>query len=196
MYFTIYQTTNNVNGKIYVGMHKTSNINDSYLGSGKILENAIKKYGRENFKKEILYIFNTEEEMRLKEKELVTEEFCLREDTYNLCPGGKGGFGYIERNKIPKFKGKQHTEETKNKIRKYMKSQPSRFPKIPWNKGKEMNETYKLARRTPCPEEKKKKLSEVFKGIKKKQYECKNCGGMFAKNMLNRWHNENCNLRP
>jgi hypothetical protein len=33
--------------------------------------------------------------MNNKEKEIVTEDFCLREDTYNICEGGKGGFSYI-----------------------------------------------------------------------------------------------------
>ena len=50
----IYKTTNLINGKIYVGSD-ISNI-PSYLGSGKILKCAIKKYGKDNFQKEILDI--------------------------------------------------------------------------------------------------------------------------------------------
>jgi len=38
--------------------------------------------------------------MNNKEKELVTEEFCLRKDTYNICEGGHGGFSYINRNNL------------------------------------------------------------------------------------------------
>ncbi len=93
--YTIYEITNKIDGKIYIGKHETANINDGYMGSGKVLKNAQSKHGIENFVKEILYVFETEEEMNTKEAELVTEGFCLREDTYNLCPGGKGGWGYI-----------------------------------------------------------------------------------------------------
>lgn len=96
--YTIYQITNIIDGKIYIGKHETFDINDSYMGSGKILKSAQSKHGLENFKKEILHIFDTEEEMNAKEAELVTEDFCLREDTYNICPGGKGGWGYINSN--------------------------------------------------------------------------------------------------
>jgi hypothetical protein len=95
VFFTIYKITNNINNKIYIGKHQTAIIDDGYMGSGKILKAAIKKYGVENFKKDILHIFNSEEDMNAMEKELVTEDFCLRPDTYNLCIGGKGGFGYI-----------------------------------------------------------------------------------------------------
>lgn len=98
MYYTIYKTTNLINGKFYIGKHQTKNLDDGYMGSGKRLKRSIAKYGLENFKKEILYIFETEDEMNAKEKELVTEEFCQRENTYNLCEGGKGGFGYINKN--------------------------------------------------------------------------------------------------
>lgn len=97
MNYYIYQITNNVNGKIYVGKHKTKDLNDNYFGSGKLLKRAIKKHGLENFTKEILFTFDSEEELNDKEKELVTEEFCLRDDTYNLCVGGQGGFSYINR---------------------------------------------------------------------------------------------------
>ena len=97
MHFTVYKITNKINGKIYIGKHQTNDINDSYMGSGKLIRRAQKKYGIENFSKEILFDFDSEELMNAKEAELVTEEFCLREDNYNLCSGGHGGFSYINR---------------------------------------------------------------------------------------------------
>lgn len=99
MYYTIYQITNKLDGKIYIGKHQTYDLNDAYMGSGKHLTRAQKKHGLENFKKQILFVFETEEEMNSKEAELVSEEFCAREDTYNICSGGKGGWGYINSNR-------------------------------------------------------------------------------------------------
>jgi dissimilatory sulfite reductase (desulfoviridin) alpha/beta subunit len=83
-----------LNGKIYIGKHQTKDLNDGYLGSGKLLKSAIEKYGIENFTKEILFQFDNEEAMNAKEAELVTEEFIKEDSNYNLCPGGKGGWGY------------------------------------------------------------------------------------------------------
>lgn len=97
MFYTIYKITNTIDSKIYIGKHQTKNLNDGYMGSGKLLKRAQEKYGIENFKKEILFQFDNETDMNAKEAELVTEEFCLREDTYNLCSGGKGGFGYLNK---------------------------------------------------------------------------------------------------
>lgn len=95
MFYTIYKITNKLNGKTYIGKHKTKNLNDGYMGSGKILNHAINKHGIHNFSKEILFQFDNEEEMNAKEAELVTEEFVNQDTNYNLCPGGHGGFGYI-----------------------------------------------------------------------------------------------------
>jgi hypothetical protein len=95
MFYTIYKITNMINGKIYIGKHQTKDLNDGYMGSGKHLIRAIKKYGIENFEKEIIFVFNNEDEMNAKEAELVTEEFIKEDNNYNLCVGGKGGFSYI-----------------------------------------------------------------------------------------------------
>jgi hypothetical protein len=113
MYYTIYQTTCLTSGWIYIGKHQTKDLNDKYIGSGKLLHEAIKHFGLENFSKEILHVFQTEEEMNAKEAELVTEDFCSQPGNFNLCPGGKGGWGYINQN--PQLKN-CHNQETYIKI--------------------------------------------------------------------------------
>ena len=94
-HYLIYQITNLVNGKIYIGKHETINIEDDYFGSGKQLKRAINKYGLENFEFRILIDLKNREEMNLLEKLVVTEEFCSREDVYNIKIGGDGGWDYV-----------------------------------------------------------------------------------------------------
>lgn len=89
-YYILYKTTCLVNNKIYIGIHITNNLNDGYLGSGNLLRKAVKKYGKENFKREILYTFDNTKELVEKEAEIVNEEFIKREDTYNIISGGYG----------------------------------------------------------------------------------------------------------
>ena len=109
-HYLVYQTTNLLNGKIYIGQHQTDNLNDGYIGSGVELNLDIKKFGKNNFKREILFDFDSFEEMDNKERELVNEDFVARSDTYNLCVGGRDIRGNIT------FLGKHHTEETRRKI--------------------------------------------------------------------------------
>jgi hypothetical protein len=97
MFYLLYEIRNNINDKIYVGVHKTKDMNDGYMGSGKLIQAAIKKYGIENFTKVILETFESAEAMYARENEVVTDEFLLREDTYNLRRGGTGGFDYINK---------------------------------------------------------------------------------------------------
>lgn len=94
MKFLIYRTTNLINGKYYVGKHKTKNIDDGYLGSGLNIQRAIKKYGIENFKREILCFCENEELLNLKEKELI-EEILKDPNCYNIMYGGQGGWKYV-----------------------------------------------------------------------------------------------------
>lgn len=112
MKYTIYKITNTINNKFYIGKHQTNNINDSYMGSGIAIVKAIKKYGKENFTKEILFVFDNEQDMNKKEKELITEELVSDPNCYNIGVGGEGG---------PQFKGKHHTDKTKEKISKSAK---------------------------------------------------------------------------
>lgn len=88
----IYKTTCNVTNKWYVGMHSTSNENDGYMGSGKVLRYSIRKYGVENHIKEILEYLPTREALVLREIEIVTTEFIQDKMCMNLKEGGSGGW--------------------------------------------------------------------------------------------------------
>lgn len=112
MYYTIYKITNKIDGKFYIGSHKTKNLDDKYMGSGKYLKFAQEKYGLEYFEKEILHVFDTPEEMYAKEAEIVNEEFIATENTYNIKIGGFGGWDYINRNEI------MHNGMTRNEFNK------------------------------------------------------------------------------
>lgn len=78
-------------GKIYLGVHGTDDIDDGYLGSGKFLLLAIKKYGKENFVRQVIHIFDDEEIAYALEKEVVDQKFILRKDVYNCTFGGRSG---------------------------------------------------------------------------------------------------------
>lgn len=90
MAYEIYKTTNLLTGMIYVGKDKRRR--PSYLGSGTYLKRALLKYGKENFKKEILETCEDEETLNERERHWIKE---LRsqdpEVGYNILEGGQGG---------------------------------------------------------------------------------------------------------
>lgn len=92
MYFLVYRITNLQTKQIYVGVHKTLNKRDSYMGSGPEIKAAIAKYGVDNFKKTIIKNCRDEDEMYAYEKSIVTPEFVSRKDVLNMNLGGRGSF--------------------------------------------------------------------------------------------------------
>lgn len=104
----MYKTTNLVNGKIYIGYHKTTNLNDSYLGSGVLLLRAVKKYGKENFKREILFVSEDKASAEELEEFIVDSDFITMDSNYNLVTGGN--ICSLPGNRNP-FYGKTHSPE-------------------------------------------------------------------------------------
>ena len=191
----IYKITNEINGKIYIGKHSTDDLNDGYMGSGVVLKQAIKKYGVENFTKEILEFCDKEVELNDLEKHYIDKYKSTDKSIgYNLTPGGDGNPGFFNKGKHHSeetkkkigesvkgdkngFFGKHHSEETKNKIsesKKGIKLSDETIKKLcgrtPWCKGKHLTEETKKKlseyhKGRHLTEETKKKLSELRKGI-------------------------------
>jgi group I intron endonuclease len=173
MYYIVYKTTNQVNGKFYIGTHKTIDLNDDYLGSGTLLKRAIEKYGVGNFKKEILFVFDNPEAMFAKEAEIVTEEFLSENNTYNLKKGGYGGFDYINENPEKFLTEKRLSSLWTNKQRnerwmlKYQNDEEFRekvkdYAKVASEKSKINNPNGTFYKRKHT-EETKKKIGEITK---------------------------------
>lgn len=121
--FYIYRITNNVNGKTYIGQRKCPKnktpMEDTYMGSGKLIKQAIKKHGIENFTKTIICRFFTREMTNFAELYYIKKEMQRGKDCYNILVGAHWNKGHLTWNK-----GK--------------KGQPA------WNKGKKMSEEQKV----------------------------------------------------
>lgn len=127
-----YKTTNLINGKYYYGIRSTDKRpeTDNYFGSGKALKHAIQKYGKENFKKEIIAEYPTRKEVSDHEKRVVTEELIELEDCYNLRMGGDNEFIMSETTK-QKISAKKilqvYTDERRQKISSSMTGEKNHF---------------------------------------------------------------------
>lgn len=92
MYGYIYLTTNLVNGKQYIGKHKSEAFDENYKGSGILIRKAIDKYGIDNFSCEVLCECFSDE--KLNEKEIYyikLYDAVNNENFYNIASGGQGG---------------------------------------------------------------------------------------------------------
>ena len=172
-YYTVYKITNTINNKEYIGFHSTDDLEDGYLGSGKIIKKAIEKYGPDKFEKEYIEIFDNKEDAELLEQKLVDLAYVEREDTYNQSLGGNVCILYGENNG---FYGKSHTDDTKKKIseknagKKHTKENIEKISmssKLMWLNNEELKQALsKRMKERIVSEETRKKISESHKGKK------------------------------
>lgn len=92
MFMYIYKITNLLNGKVYVGKHTCKNIANPYYGSGVAIKLAIKKYGKEKFKKDILCFCESESDLNSMEIEWISKLGAFG-NGYNMTKGGEGKLG-------------------------------------------------------------------------------------------------------
>jgi hypothetical protein len=167
MYYYVYQITNLLNNKVYVGKHKSTKhpFENQYYGSGKQITAAIKKYGVENFKKEVLQYCSSMEEMANKEAEIVTEDFVKRLDTYNMHKGGPGGWDHYNGSKehsANSSKGGKKSAKRLNEFIAEQKSSNTAWWQNWYSKVCETNKELTLRALTPEARERRK---DTFKQI-------------------------------
>ena len=141
----VYKTTNLINNKFYIGAHY-GKLNDNYFGSGTMLKCAVKKYGIENFKKEVLCICTNRDALYLMERIYVGQEEVDDVNCYNMKPGGEGGSTEYARQcatKAAAIANRKRTypklsQERKDRHSKLMKGRPSP------NKGNKLSEEAKM----------------------------------------------------
>lgn len=108
-YGFIYLTINKINNKRYIGQKRFLPGWETYLGSGKIIKKAIKKYGENNFKRKILYIASSKVELDFAERLFISSRNAVKnKQYYNIHEGGSGGntiAGYTT-NELEEFKRK------------------------------------------------------------------------------------------
>jgi group I intron endonuclease len=79
-----------------------------------IIKNAIKKYGRDKFKLEVL-LQSTQEYCYEMERKAIEAYNTLTPNGYNICTGGKGAIGIF--GEANGMFGRKHSEETRDKMR-------------------------------------------------------------------------------
>jgi hypothetical protein len=142
MYY-VYKVINKTNQKFYIGKRKHDfPHSDRYMGSGKLIKQAIKKHGRDNFIKEILEIFSTDEEASQLENQLITKELINSGLCYNMHEGGRGGFWHINGDPI---KRAEVTEKARVWSKKHYKG-TANWTEDSWRRVREQSFSEKIKR--------------------------------------------------
>lgn len=134
MYGIIYKTTCLINGKIYVG--QTISKDPHYFGSGTKITDAIKKYGKKNFKRETLKECDNQKLLDVWEL-IFIKKFRATDPRigYNILPGSANGFGQVNPASLPEVRKKISQSTMGRKISNKTRLAISlRHKGVKWNK--------------------------------------------------------------
>lgn len=109
-YHFVYRTECLITNKFYIGVHSTDNLEDGYLGSGKILKASLRKHGVENHKRQILEFCNSRILLKQREEFFVSEEVIKQALCMNLIVGG-----YLSNGNFEKFNSNSELQREKGK---------------------------------------------------------------------------------
>jgi hypothetical protein len=189
-YHYLYKITRD-DGKYYIGIHSTDDLNDGYFGSGKRLWKSIKRHGKDRHKMTILEFASARSAVKELEKALVTHEMLRDPLCMNLAEGGGAG-------------PMRHTEASRKKMsaaRKGVpKSEAHRNAISAAHKGKVGHKLSDEARAKVSAalrlrvvsDETKKRMSETQKGRPRTILACPHCGKSGGNSNMRRYHFENC----
>lgn len=185
----VYEITNLVNGMKYIGKRtcKCNIEDDNYMSSSSLVKKAIKKYGINNFKKDIVFICNTEDEAYEKEEYYISlKNAVLDRKYYNLCGGGKGVGSGQNNHRFGKKISEKHREILAKSNKERIISEESKLKMSKYWKGKRIGEENPFYGKTHTEEARRKmsiassnkimsdetrlKISEALKGKKSPKY--------------------------
>lgn len=169
----LYKTTNLINGKFYYGVHTgplEETLGRLYMGSGVLIKQAIKKYGRQNFIREVIEVFDDYTSAYKREAEIVTDELVRDTMCYNLKPGGLGGINM--------------TAEQRAKIGDWARD---------WKRPPEIGQKIANALRGIKKTEEHKAALRKPKRMTTKT--CPHCGTIGAGANMTRYHFNNCKVK-
>ena len=173
MYGYIYETTNIINGRKYIGRHKSNKFDPSYKGSGKILREAFCKYGKENFVTKIIDWCDTEDSLNDREIYWIAQCNAVNDPNYyNIARGGYGRAGVhfnqseyqkqrasdthknkrISQTQIDRFKATIQSRTPEERVALHKKCSEAHLGKPNSNKGKKLSDSTR------------KRMSESHKG--------------------------------
>ena len=205
-YRYVYLIVNKLNGKLYVGQHRSKRLKDNYLGSGTAIRRAIKKYGKDNFNKGYLEFANSKDHLDELEKKWI--KFFKNHPTrgcYNIKDGGHNGkpVPVSEENRVRMsikfsgennpFYGKKHTKESRRLIseaRKDFRWTEEDKKRMSRQRSGDKHPLYGVGH----SEETKKKFRDIHKD--RERIECPWCSSVMDRVNAKKYHFDNCDKNP
>lgn len=212
----VYKISNNINGKVYIGITSSSieqrykwHVRDCKNGVNKKLYHAMRKYGIDNFKIEL--IESADDAIIDKREEFYIKLYDSFSNGYNASPVSHGIRQHNETTKkrmSEKAKGRKQSKDTLNKKsiamknfwkdndelkKQYSQQAQTNFKNREYTQTNEFRENARQRMLgTKRSEETKNKIGNANRNRPQPIHICPCCGKEGKSNAMIRWHFDNC----